>query len=52
MNKTPETITNKVSCPVCGSDMKRDGTDNPHDRYTGHFTCQNGDCNVSITVRN
>lgn len=47
-----QTITNKVICPCCGSEMKRDKTDSPHDRYTGNFTCQNRDCNVSTVVRN
>lgn len=50
--ETNHTIANTVPCPVCGSDMKRDVTDSPHDRYTGHFTCQNRECNVTKTVRN
>lgn len=51
MEAIQQTITNSVFCPVCGSEMKRDKSDSPHDMYTGHFTCQNEDCNVSATMR-
>lgn len=52
MDNVQHTITNAATCPVCGSDMKREKSDSPHDRYTGHFTCQNRNCNVSTTIRN
>lgn len=46
-----ETYAAKVRCPHCGSEMAKDMTDNPHDVYTGHFTCQNRECDANITVR-
>lgn len=49
---TNETYAAKVICPCCASEMAKDTTDNPHNRYVGEFTCQNRDCNVHITVRN
>ena len=45
-------ITNNKPCPVCGSDMRRDATDSPHDMYTGHYTCANHECNISTTIHN
>lgn len=47
---TSETFSNFVKCPHCTSDMRKDVTDNPHNHYIGHFTCQNRDCNAHITV--
>ena len=53
MDNTPkETVTDKQICPVCGSDMKRDKTDNHHNKYVGNYTCQNQECTVSATFRN
>ena len=46
------TITNNRPCPICGSDMKRDASDSPHDMYTEHRTCCNPDCGISATFRN
>ena len=46
------TIVDTKRCPVCGSDMKRDKTDNPHDVYTGHYTCCNQKCTVNAIFRN
>lgn len=46
------TITNNRKCPVCGSDMERDGTDSPHDLYTEHRTCANINCGISHTFHN
>lgn len=46
------TITNNRKCPVCGSDMTRDKSDNPHDVYTEHRTCCNPDCGVQATFHN
>lgn len=39
-------------CPVCGSDMIRNKTDNPHNIYVGQYTCCNQQCNVEATFRN
>lgn len=53
MKSTPKmTIANYIKCPCCGSDMKRDKSDSPHNRYVGHYTCQNQQCTISATVRN
>ena len=53
MNCTPtNTITDTKKCPVCGSDMKRDKTDNHHNLYVGNYTCQNQQCTISATFRN
>lgn len=43
---------NNKPCPVCGSDMKRDTTDNPHTDYVMHYTCCNQSCNISAEIRN
>lgn len=50
VKKMPEkiiTITNNKECPVCGSDMTRDETDNPHDSSVQNYTCQG--CGISAT---
>lgn len=52
MNTPETTVTNNKTCPVCGSDMKRDKADSPHDIYTGHYTCCNDKCGVNATIRN
>lgn len=44
--------TNNRVCPVCGSDTKRDKTDNPHNMYVEKHTCKNNKCGVSVTFRN
>lgn len=48
----PTVVTNSRTCPVCGSEMKRDKTDNVHDKYTEHCTCVNHECGISKTFRN
>lgn len=45
-------VTNNRTCPVCGSDMKRDASDSPHDLYTEHCTCTNQECGISATFHN
>lgn len=52
MQNVEHTITNNKKCPVCGSDMKRDKTDNIHNEYVGQYTCQNHECGISATIRN
>lgn len=40
-------------CPVCGSDMRRESTDSPHNDYEGHYVCCNHEgCGISRTVLN
>ena len=45
-------VTNNRKCPVCGSDTKRNKTDNRHDVYKEEHTCTNQECAVSVTFRN
>lgn len=45
-------VNNNKICPVCGSEMTRDMSDNPHDIYCGHYNCKNKDCSISVTIRN
>lgn len=45
-------VTNNRVCPVCGSDTKRNKTDNPHNVYKEEHTCTNQECAVSVTFRN
>ena len=52
MSNTPIIANNNKICPVCGSERKRNKSDNVHDEYCGHDTCQNQQCTVSVTVRN
>ena len=52
MNNTPIIANNNKICPVCGSEMKRDKSDNVHDVYCGHYTCQNQQCTESVKIRN
>ena len=49
---TPEIANNNKTCPVCGSDMKRDKSDNIHDEYCGNYICENEQCAGSGIVRN
>lgn len=46
------TFTNHKTCPVCGSDMRREKTDSPHDMYIEHRVCCNPNCGVSKTFYN
>lgn len=47
------TVNNTKICPVCGSDMRRESSDSPHDDYEGHYVCCNHEaCGVSVTVLN
>lgn len=44
-------VTNNITCPVCGSDMRREVEDSPHDVYTAHYVCCNHEtCGISSTV--
>lgn len=52
MDNTPTIVNNNKICPVCGSEMKRDKSDNVHDEYCGHYTCKNQQCTASVTIRN
>lgn len=45
-------VTNNRVCPVCGSDTKRNKTDNCHNVYKEEHTCTNQQCAVSVTFRN
>lgn len=45
-------VNNNKICPVCGSEMKREKSDNPHNVYVGNYTCANQACAVSVVVRN
>ena len=49
---TGEYVNNNKTCPCCGSDMKRNSTDSPHDLHTEHYTCQNQQCTASVTIHN
>lgn len=53
---TPTTMENTfkdtIVCPVCGSDMIRNRTDDPHNVYVASYTCYNHGCNIEIEVRN
>ena len=37
-------------CPECGSEMMRDGMDDPHDERVQHFICCNSECRCETTV--
>ena len=45
-------VNNNKTCPCCGSDMRRNSTDSPHDLYTEHYTCMNQQCTASVTINN
>lgn len=45
-----EVIKNTQICPMCGSEMKRDKSDSPHDLYTENYTCQKRECENTMTV--
>ncbi len=36
----------KGICPICGSDMSRDKTDNPHESAPKHMRCNNPNCGI------
>lgn len=47
------TVENTHTCPICGSDMRREQTDSPHNDYSGHYVCCNHEaCGISATVLN
>ena len=46
-----QTFTNNKKCPVCGSDMRRNKTDNPHNDYVGQYTCCNHQCAIEVEIR-
>lgn len=47
-----QTFKDTKSCPACGSDMKRNKTDNPHNVYVGVYTCCNQRCAIEAESRN
>lgn len=47
-----EYVNNNKTCPCCGSDMRRESSDSPHDLYTGHYVCMNQQCTASVTIHN
>lgn len=42
-------ITNHKTCPVCGSDTRRESWDVDNGDGIEYHVCQNGDCGISIT---
>ncbi len=47
-----DVIKNVIICPMCGSEMKRDKSDSPHDLYTVKCTCTNHKCEYEDTICN
>ena len=47
-----EYVNNNIICPCCGSDMRRESSDSPHDLYTEHYVCMNQQCTASVTIHN
>ena len=47
-----QTFKDTKKCPVCGSDMHRNRTDNPHNVYVGQYTCRNHECAIEVEFRN
>lgn len=51
MEFRPIIANHNILCPCCGSDMKRTGNDNPHNKYVHKYSCQNQQCAIETIVR-